>query len=54
LPALAAELVRREVNVIAVAKLRCGHAADNATKLIPIVFSVTVDPVTPGLVVSLA
>jgi putative ABC transport system substrate-binding protein len=45
LPALAAELVRREVNVIAVPQSSvAATAAHNATKLIPIVFSVTVDP----------
>jgi putative ABC transport system substrate-binding protein len=54
LPALAAELVRQRVAVIAAAGGPTSEAAAKATTTIPIVFMVAEDPVRLGLVTSLA
>jgi putative tryptophan/tyrosine transport system substrate-binding protein len=55
LPALAAELVRRRVTVIASGGgLVSARAAGSETKTIPIIFIVAEDPVKLGLVTSLA
>ena len=52
LPALAAELVRLEVDLIFTGGTPATRAAKDATKTIPIVFSLADDPVATGLVAS--
>src|SRR5260370_42484070 len=54
LPALAAELVRRQVNVIVSTSTPAVLSARTATTTIPIVFFVAADPVQLGLVTSLS
>lgn len=54
LPALAAELVRLDVDVIFAANPQAARAAKNATSTIPIVFTGVGDPVAEGLVASLS
>ena len=54
LPGLADELVRLKVDVIVAASANAAQAAKNATQTIPVVFVSMSDPVTGGLVDSLA
>src|SRR6266852_5798151 len=53
-PALAADLVRLKVDVIVAGGGAATQAAQQATRTIPIVMSVVIDPVGSGLVPSLA
>src|SRR5262249_13575954 len=54
LPALAADLVALNVDVIVVPNTPAALAAQRATRIIPIVLAWTVDPVSSGLVAGLA
>jgi putative tryptophan/tyrosine transport system substrate-binding protein len=54
LPALAAELVALKVDVIVAGNTPAALAAKQATRTLPIVFATAGDPVTSGLVTSLA
>jgi len=53
-PALAADLVRLKVDVIVAVGGRASQVAQQATRTIPIVMSVVIDPLGSGLVASLA
>src|SRR5262249_15266111 len=54
LPALAAELVRRQAAVIFSATIQSALSANTATSTIPIVFAIGSDPVKYGLAASLS
>ncbi len=54
LPGLAKELVALKVDIIVAAATPAGRAAQRATSMIPIVVTAMGDPVTDGLVASLA
>ncbi len=54
LPSLASDLVRLKVEVIVTGGLEASLAAKTATRLIPIVAGASADPVSSGLVASLA
>src|SRR5882724_10780613 len=54
LPVLAADLVRRKVDLIVTTSIPSALAAKSATLTIPIVFEIGVDPVEFGLVTSFA
>jgi putative ABC transport system substrate-binding protein len=54
LPVLAAELVQRKVDVLVAGGSAAIHAAQHATRTIPIVMAVAYDPIGKGFVASLA